>query len=144
MDHLSDQSCQPSRKLRRGGYQFGLCRLRELGSQDLQSIGSLIRSKPCQSADGLARGLAPKGQLPARRMTQFKDKSAKGGEGAGVATGVAADRREYSTISLQRWRMREIPATMVAFWDVFVARPLPVLGVPEPIFPNKIAYKQIN
>jgi len=65
--------------------------------------------------------------------------------GLGInAIGVAADRREYSTISLQRWRMREIPATMVAFWDVFVARPLPVLGVPEPIFPNKIAYKQIN
>lgn len=58
------------------------------------------------------------------------------------AIGIAADRREYSPISLQRWRMREIPATLVALWDVYVSRPLPVLGVPEPIFPNKIAFKQ--
>jgi len=60
--------------------------------------------------------------------------------GLGIqAIGVAADRRKYSPISLQRWRMREILATTVAFWDVYVSRPLPVLGVPEPIFPNKIA-----
>ena len=62
MDHLSDQSCQPSWELRRGGHQFGLCRLRELGSQDLQGLGSLIWPKPCQSADNLAGCLAPKGQ----------------------------------------------------------------------------------
>ena len=77
MGHLSDQSSQPGRELRRGGYQFCLFRLRELGSQDLQGFGSLIRSEPGQSADGLARGLVPKGQLPTRRMTQFDRLPAK-------------------------------------------------------------------
>jgi SanA protein len=50
------------------------------------------------------------------------------------AFGVIADQREYHPISMQRWRIREVPATLVALWDVYVARPLPVLGNPEPIF----------
>lgn len=32
------------------------------------------------------------------------------------------------------WYTREIPAKAMALWDVWVARPLPVLGKPEPIF----------
>ena len=51
------------------------------------------------------------------------------------AIGVTADQREYNPRSMARWQIREIPATLVAFWDVYIARPLPVLGDPEPIFP---------
>lgn len=55
-------------------------------------------------------------------------------QGLGInAIGVAADQREYNPRSMARWRIREIPATLVAFWDVYVTRPLPVLGNPEPI-----------
>lgn len=32
------------------------------------------------------------------------------------------------------WNIRELPATTVAMWEVWVTRPLPVLGKPEPIF----------
>ncbi len=34
------------------------------------------------------------------------------------------------------WGMREVLATTVAFWEIWVSRPLPVLGNPEPIFPE--------
>jgi hypothetical protein len=30
--------------------------------------------------------------------------------------------------------LRELPASLVAMWDVWIAKPLPVLGDPEPIF----------
>ncbi len=49
--------------------------------------------------------------------------------------GVIADRRTYSSRSLAFWNMREVGATVVALWNVWVTRPLPVLGTPEPIFP---------
>ncbi|HSO27332.1 MAG TPA: ElyC/SanA/YdcF family protein [Anaerolineales bacterium] len=55
------------------------------------------------------------------------------------AVGVDADRRQYRRFSLAYWNMREIAATAVALYEVHVARPLPVLGSPEPIFaPNMI------
>ena len=47
--------------------------------------------------------------------------------------GVIADRRRY----IMSANLREIPADLVALWDVWVARPLPVLGNPEPIFTNQ-------
>ena len=50
------------------------------------------------------------------------------------ANGVIADLRDYHTHSLRYWNIREIPATLVAVWQVWVSRPLPVLGEPEPIF----------
>jgi SanA protein len=50
------------------------------------------------------------------------------------STGVPADVRRYGRRSYAFWYVREVPATTVAFWDVWVARPLPVLGKPEPIF----------
>lgn len=53
------------------------------------------------------------------------------------AVGVAADKREYHPAAKDYWQLREVPATLVAFWQVFVSRPLPVLGNPEPIFPNQ-------
>ncbi len=49
------------------------------------------------------------------------------------ATGVPADRRIYSRRSVAFWNLREIPATLIAFWDLFITQPTPVLGDPEPI-----------
>jgi SanA protein len=55
--------------------------------------------------------------------------------GLGVeSVGVIADQRTYSRYAHRFWRIREIPATAMAFVDVFITRPLPVLGQPEPIF----------
>lgn len=52
--------------------------------------------------------------------------------GLGVdAVGVVADRRSY-TKGRQYW-LREIPAMLLAWWDVVIAHPLPVLGDPIPI-----------
>jgi SanA protein len=48
--------------------------------------------------------------------------------------GVPADIRHYLRRSYAYWNIREIPATAVALWEVWVSRPLPVLGKPEPIF----------
>ena len=50
------------------------------------------------------------------------------------AYGVEATHRRYRKISLMIWKVREQIATVGAFMDVFVNNPLPVLGVPEPIF----------
>jgi len=51
--------------------------------------------------------------------------------------GVIADLRPYNSRSMSYWNVREVGATFVALWDVWVARPLPVLGNPEPIFPTQ-------
>lgn len=53
------------------------------------------------------------------------------------AFGVSADRRAYSSGPYRYWKLREIPATMVAMWEVYVSRPRPVLGQPERIFPAR-------
>ena len=53
------------------------------------------------------------------------------------SVGVTADQREYRRRSLLWWNSREIPATLVALWEVHFTRPLPVLGEPEPIFPKE-------
>jgi SanA protein len=54
------------------------------------------------------------------------------------AAGVSADFRSYHRRSQVFWNMREIPATAVAMWELFVTKPLPVLGDPEPIFPLEV------
>jgi vancomycin permeability regulator SanA len=51
------------------------------------------------------------------------------------AVGVPADQRTYRRFSQFFWGVRETFATLNAFWEVYVSRPLPVLGQPEPIFP---------
>jgi SanA protein len=51
-----------------------------------------------------------------------------------VSQGVASDLREYSSYSLRYWNLREILATMSAMWDVWIQRPVPVLGEELPIF----------
>lgn len=50
------------------------------------------------------------------------------------STGTPSDIRHFSRRLLTYWHIREIPATAVALWEVWVTRPLPVLGQPEFIF----------
>jgi len=52
------------------------------------------------------------------------------------AVGVEADRTYYRKITRFFWNMRELPATLTALVEVHLTRPLPVLGEPEPIFPE--------
>ena len=49
------------------------------------------------------------------------------------AISVAADRRDYRYI--RHYWLRELAATTVAYWQVYVTRPEPVLGDPLPIWP---------
>lgn len=53
------------------------------------------------------------------------------------ASGVEANNRDYRPFSLFIWNLREQFATVGAFVDVYVSRPVPVLGEPEPIFPGE-------
>jgi SanA protein len=50
------------------------------------------------------------------------------------AVGVKADNYYYLKRLRLIWNIREILATAQAVWDVYAARPVPVLGEPEPIF----------
>lgn len=50
------------------------------------------------------------------------------------AYGVEANNNRYRKISLMIWNFREQIATIGAFFDIYVSNPLPVLGVPEPLF----------
>ena len=50
------------------------------------------------------------------------------------AVGVEADNYYYRKISRLVWNTRELVATFGAVMDVFVYKPLPVLGDPEPIW----------
>ncbi|KAF0111521.1 MAG: Uncharacterized protein FD147_872 [Chloroflexi bacterium] len=50
------------------------------------------------------------------------------------STGVEANLRDYHPYSQRFWNLRELPATLVALWQVWFSHPLPVMGDPEPIF----------
>ncbi len=50
------------------------------------------------------------------------------------AVGVPADMQYYRKLSRAFWNLRETLATVGAITDVMYAKPLPVLGDPEPIF----------
>jgi SanA protein len=50
------------------------------------------------------------------------------------SVGVSADQRTYSKSSLLVWNARELPASFIALWDVWISRPIPVMGPTEPIF----------
>ena len=50
------------------------------------------------------------------------------------ASGVSADRREYRKYAYRFWVIREFAATTAAFWDLWIEKPLPVMGNLEPIF----------
>nr|WP_320447907.1 ElyC/SanA/YdcF family protein [Candidatus Roseilinea sp. NK_OTU-006] len=47
-----------------------------------------------------------------------------------AAVGYPADRRPYAAMSW--FQLREFGATLKAFWDLFISRPLPALGEPLP------------
>ena len=49
------------------------------------------------------------------------------------ANGVAANNIYFRKISRFFWNVRELFATTQAVWDVYLGRPLPILGQPEPI-----------
>ncbi len=51
------------------------------------------------------------------------------------AVGVRAEQLAYRLRAWTYWQAREIPATLVALWEVHISHPQPVLGQPEPIFP---------
>lgn len=51
------------------------------------------------------------------------------------ADGVPADDANYRLSSYTYWWVREIVASVKAYWDVFIIHPQPILGDPEPIFP---------
>ena len=53
------------------------------------------------------------------------------------AVGVKADNYYYLKRLRFFWNIREALATTQAVWDVYVRRPLPVLGESEPIFAMK-------
>ena len=50
-------------------------------------------------------------------------------------TGVSADLRKYALKTFLLWKVREILATSVAVFDIYIVKPVPVLGTEEPIFP---------
>lgn len=53
------------------------------------------------------------------------------------AVGVAADWHPYHRSVVWFWQLRELFATLNAFWELHILRPLPVLGDPEPILQEK-------
>jgi len=50
------------------------------------------------------------------------------------ATGVEANTRRFWSVSLFIWNLREMLATTGAFIDLYVTKPQPVLGEPNPLF----------
>jgi SanA protein len=53
------------------------------------------------------------------------------------AVGVPADMRTYRRGPYIYWNIRELLATMNAVWELHFARPLPILGRFEPIYPQE-------
>ena len=54
-----------------------------------------------------------------------------------LAIGVPADLRQYRRSSQTFWNLRESVATVVALWEIHLSQPEPILGNPEPIFPQE-------
>ncbi len=53
------------------------------------------------------------------------------------SSGVEANNARFRKLYMLIWNVREQLATVGAFVDVYISKPLPVLGNPEPIFPVK-------
>lgn len=63
-------------------------------------------------------------------------------QGMGIkSTGVKADRRAYSRLPYFYWTLRELPAALDSYINLYVTREEPVLGDPEPIFAGVIPTK---
>lgn len=56
------------------------------------------------------------------------------------AIGVPANNRQYRKGSTIFWNIREIPATLVALWQVNFSHPLPILGESETISRKEMDY----
>lgn len=54
------------------------------------------------------------------------------------AQGVLADNHAYRRSSILYWNIRELAASLAAIWDLWIGKPMPVLGEFEPIFPDDI------
>ena len=52
-------------------------------------------------------------------------------------SGVAATGTQYRKLSYIYWEVREVPATFISIIENHITHPLPVLGDPEPIFPEE-------
>lgn len=50
------------------------------------------------------------------------------------SSGAVADQNSYRKSAYFYWQVRELFATSTAFLDIWILKPLPVLGFPEPIF----------
>ena len=48
--------------------------------------------------------------------------------------GVSASQHKYWTTSFLSWQIRELPASLAAILDVWIFKPIPMLGDPEPIY----------
>lgn len=51
--------------------------------------------------------------------------------------GVTADQQKYWTFSFMYWQIRELPASLVAILDVWILKPIPILGDSDPIYKDK-------
>lgn len=61
------------------------------------------------------------------------------------AIGVPAERRfSRSRRDLLYMNLRELPATLLALWDVHLSHPIPVLGEPEPIFASGSTIQELG
>ena len=61
------------------------------------------------------------------------------------AIGVPAERRlSKGGRGLLYMNLRELPATLLALWDVHVSHPIPVLGEPEPIFASSSTIQELR
>ena len=57
-------------------------------------------------------------------------------ENSGLETvGVAVKQSRYIRSRYIFWNLREVFATVAAWTDILISKPLPILGEPEPIFP---------
>lgn len=48
--------------------------------------------------------------------------------------GVIADTRQYRFLWRLIWQIRELPASLITLWEVYISHPIPIMGEPEPIF----------
>lgn len=55
------------------------------------------------------------------------------------SAGVLADTRRYRFPWRLIWQIREVPASLITMWEVYISHPIPIMGEPEPIFTKESA-----